>query len=243
MGVCCQVMEQAGRVGARELLANLSIFEGVEAKELDLLLGITSTKRLKAGELLFRKGDPGQALFGIMRGRLRISGVGGDGKEVILGFMGPGEVLGEIALLDSNPRSATVEAIEPVELLTMHRRDLLPLLNRHPQIVVNLASVLAARVRRLTESMEDSLSLKVPGRLAKKLAVLARSYGIDTPGGVLIDLKLNQHQLGELIGATRESVNKQLRSWADEGVLSFERGIITVHKLDVLDDEAQFETY
>ena len=225
-------MTQPRVVDGRALLARIPVFAGLNQRELDLLYGITGTRRLRTREVLFRKGDEGATLYGVMRGRLRVvSGL--DAKEVILNFLEPGVVFGEIALLDSQPRSATVAAVESVELLTLQRRDFLPFMEQHPKVAIQLATALAQRLRSLSNSMEDAMLLSISGRLSKKLLALAQTYGKPAPGGTRIDLKLPQHELGELVGATRESVNKHMRGWVEAGVLRVERGIITV-----LDEEA-----
>ena len=219
-------------IEGRALLERIPVFAGLSRRDLDLLHGITGTRRLRAREVLFRKGDEGATLYGVMRGRLRVFS-GADAKEVILNFLDPGEVFGEIALLDAQPRSATIAAVEPVELLTLQRRDFLPFIEQHPKVAIQLATALAQRLRTLSDAVEDAMLLSIPGRLAKKLLALAQSYGKPAAGGTRIDLKLPQHQLGELVGATRESVNKHMRAWTAAGVIRVERGFITL-----LDEEA-----
>jgi CRP-like cAMP-binding protein len=219
------------RIDRRRLLQGVSIFSSLSQAELDRLLEATSTKRLSRGEVLFRKGDPGRQLYGLVQGRLRIFAVGPDGKEMVFHIADPGDVIGEIALLDSNPRSANVVAIEDVELLCLDRRDFLPFLERHPHVAIELAGLLAARVRRLSELAEDSILLALRARLAKKLIALARNYGQPTDAGTRIDLKLSQQALGELVGTSRESINKQLRDWSQRDLVRFERGTLTL--LDV----------
>ncbi|MCP4004194.1 MAG: Crp/Fnr family transcriptional regulator [bacterium] len=231
-------MSAVGSLDQRSLLKKVSIFRDVADAELDLLLQITTTKRLKPKEVLFRKGDPGKQLYGIMSGRLRVSAAGEDGKEVVFCFLDAGEVVGEIALLDSNPRSATVEAVDSCELLTLHRRDLIPFLEKHPRVTVNLAAVLAGQVRRLSELMEDTLFLTLPSRLAKKLLSLAQSYGRPGEKGTRIEMRLPQGELGELVGSSRESVNKQLRSWSEESIVEFDRGYVTILDHDRLESLA-----
>ena len=221
------------------MLANVAIFSSLDDRALDALLDVTSTRRLGEGELLFRKGDDGRQLYGVVQGRLKIYASGADGKEIVFGLSDPGEIIGEIALLDSNPRSATVIALEPSELLTLDRRDLLPFLERHPRVAVQLAEVLAARLRRLSELAEDSVLLALRVRLAKKLVSLARNYGCATPDGTRIDLKLSQQALGDMVGTSRESINKQLRDWTKRGLLTSERGLITIRDLEALDGLAR----
>ena len=146
----------------RELLGNVSIFSSLSDDELDQLLKATTTKRLAAKETLFRKGDPGNQLYGILSGSLKITNTGTDGKDVLFSLMGPGEVVGEIALLDSEARSATATAVEATEVLTLDRRELIPFLESHPRATIGLAGVLAARVRRLSERAEDRQTMPLP---------------------------------------------------------------------------------
>jgi len=229
-------------IDGRALLERIPVFAGLGRREIDSLLAITGTRKLRAREVLFRKGDDGATLYGIMRGRLRVVS-GGDPKEVILRFLDPGEVFGEIALLDSQPRSATIAAVDATELLTLHRRDFLPFVEQHPKVAIQLAAVLAQRLRTLSDAIEDAMTLSIPGRLAKKLLALAQTYGKPAPGGTRIDLKLPQHELGELVGATRESVNKQMRAWTTDGVIRVERGYITVLDEEALESTAGYALF
>lgn len=226
------------RVERRRLLANVALFSHLDEAELDELLATTSTRRLREGEVLFRKGDPGRQLYGVVEGRLKVYSSGVDGREVVFGLSDPGDVTGEIALLDAEPRSATVVALQATELLTLDRRDFLPFLERHPKVAIRLAELLAERLRRLSELTEDSVLLALRARLAKKLLALARSYGRETEDGTLIDMKLSQQALGDMVGTSRESINKQLRSWTQDGLVSSDRGWITVRDLDRLESLA-----
>ena len=229
-----------GAMDRRQLLAGISIFSSLQGSDLDGLVEITTIKQLKAKETLFHKGEIAVSLFGVMSGRLKASAAGADGKEVVFGLMDPGEVIGEIALLDSEPRSATVVAMEKSELLCLDRRDFLPFVEKHPSVAVELAAVLASRLRKLSEVMEDTLFLTLPTRLAKKILALADNYGRETENGVVIELKLPQHELGELIGTSRESINKQLRAWVGEGLVQVDRGYITVCNQEGLEQLARF---
>jgi CRP-like cAMP-binding protein len=224
----------AGQTGAersvdrRRLLAGVSIFSSLDERALDALVRVTTTRTLEAGEVLFRKGDPGRQLFGVLAGRLKVLTSGADGKDFVMNLCDPGEVIGEIALLDSNPRSATIVAHERSRLLVLDRRDFLPFLERHPRVAIELAELLARRLRRLSELAEDSLLLALQARIAKKLLSLAERYGRPTPEGLLIDLPLSQQELGDMVGASRESINKQLRAWTQEGILLSSTGLFTL---------------
>jgi CRP-like cAMP-binding protein len=229
-------------IEGRALLERIPVFAGLSRRDLDLLHGITGTRRLRSREVLFRKGDEGATLYGVMRGRLRVFS-GADAKEVTFNYLDAGEIFGEIALLDARPRSATIAAVEPVELLTLQRRDLIPFMEQHPKVAIQLATVLAQRLRALSDAVEDAMLLTIPGRLAKKLLALSQAYGKPAPDGTRIDLKLPQHQLGELVGATRESVNKHMRAWSAGGVIKVERGFITVLDEEALESSAGYALF
>jgi CRP/FNR family cyclic AMP-dependent transcriptional regulator len=227
-------------ISSRAMLGSIGIFEGLSRRELELLHAITGTKRLRPREVLFRKGDPGSTLYGVLRGRLRVFSGGADAKEVVFRFLGAGDVLGEVALFDAQVRSAAVEAVEPCELLTLQRRDFLPFLEQHPRVAIKLAQVLARSLRELSQRVEDELSLTIPARLARKLLTLTRSHGKEVDGGTRIEQRLPQQQLGDLVGATRESVNKQMRAWLEVGAIRVERGFITVLDAAALAATARF---
>jgi len=219
----------------RELLGSVSILASLGERDLDTLLAATTTKRLKAKEILFRKGDPGNQLYGILAGSLKITTTGTDGKDVMFNLMGPGEVLGEIALLDSEERSATVVAVEPTELLTLHRRDLIPFLESHPRATIGLAGVLAATVRRLSERAEDSQTMPLPGRIAKRLLALSEEHGKHPIVGGPVEVRMPQQDLADMVGTTRESVNKQLRAWEEEGIVELGRGRVVLKRPEALE--------
>jgi CRP-like cAMP-binding protein len=224
-------MAQPVRMDRRQLLASLDLFAHLVPREAEELLAVTTTRKLDARDTLFRKGDPGDQLFAVVEGRLKAVSSGADGREIVFGLMEPGETIGEISILDSQPRSASVVALEPTVLLCLHRRDLLPFLERNPKVTIRIAGLLAGRLRRLSEHVEDASFLTLASRLAKKLLRLKESFGRSTPEGVRIELRLPQQEIGELVGTSRESINKQLRSWAQQDLVRFEGGYLTI--LDV----------
>jgi len=222
----------------RATLAKLPLFEGLAARELDALFAATTTKRLAAHQVLFEAGEAGSSLHAVIRGRLEVSVSDAEGRRVVLNLMGPGDVIGEIALLDGSPRSATVTALEPCVLLSLQRRDLLPVLQRNPAVSMQLAMVLAGRLRRLSALTGAARFLNLPARLSRQLLELARRHGRATPAGLRIDVRIPQAELGEMVRTSRESVNKQLRAWVAEGTITVERGIITVRDPDALEELA-----
>lgn len=212
----------------RELLSTIGLFEKLDPQEIDLLLDVTTSRRIGPKETLFRKGDPGSQLYGVLSGRLKVMAPGREGKELVFGLMGAGDVIGEIAVIDSEPRSATVVALEDSELLSLHRRDLMPFLERHPKVAIGLAGVLALRVRRLSSYAEDMFFLPLASRMAKTLLALATRDGHGESVRALNEIRLAQQDLADMLGTTRESVNKQLRVWEQEGFVEIRRARLRV---------------
>jgi len=212
----------------RALLKRISLFSELSDRDLGLLAEYTVTRRLEARQELFHRGDRGSECFVLLSGRCKVTSRSPEGKEVTFSIMDPGEVFGEIALLHDQQRTATVVAMEPCDLLVVARRDLLPLLERQPSMALKVMNALARRLSRLTLLVEDTLFRNLPARLARKLLGLASQYGERTDDGVRIDMKLSQTELGNLVGTSRESVNKQMKTWEREGVLEHVEGIVTL---------------
>ena len=213
----------------RDLLANVPLFNGLAPAELDALIPVARTVSLKSREELFHKGDQGAQVYVVIRGKLKVLTTSESGDDVVFSILGPGEVFGEVALLGGTPRTATVTAIDPCELLIIDRRDFLSFLRGHPDVAINLLEVLAQRMKRVSEFVEDTLFLNLPLRLAKKLVSLSQAYGQPHAQGLRLDLKLSQEEWGDLVGTTRESINKQLRAWTEEGLITIDRGYIIIN--------------
>ncbi len=175
-------------------------------------------RQLSAGEVLFVKGDEGDALYGIRRGQIRIATGTESGKRLTLNVLGPGDLLGEIALLDGRSRTADAIAAEPSELFMVRRQDFLRLLEREPRIAVHLIELLCERVRWISERMEETALLPLEVRLARRIRTLADDFGTD--------LHISQEELGILLGVTRESINRQLQQWRREGLVELGRSRI-----------------
>jgi CRP-like cAMP-binding protein len=210
------------------LLSKAPLFAGVDAAALGELSRRAGTRRLAADQPLFHKGDPGGELFGVLTGRLRVRGLAPDGRSAVFSYLDPGAVFGEISLVDEKPRSASIDAAAPSEVLVLHRSHFAALVRQHPQIAINLARLLATRLRRISDQTEDALLLAIPARLARRILGLSETYGKAAGSGVQLAIRLPQHELGELIGATRESVNKLLRRWSEQEIIRLEQGVLTV---------------
>ncbi|HSJ95913.1 MAG TPA: Crp/Fnr family transcriptional regulator [Myxococcota bacterium] len=212
----------------RGLLQKVPLFSGLAPERLEALTEVTTTKRLAAREELFHKGDAAAQVYVVASGRLKVVTTSSEGDEVLFAILDEGEVVGELPMLTGGSRTASVVALEPCELLALARRDFLRFLREQPEAAVELMVVLAERLVRISEFAEDALFLALPARLAKKLLHLAERYGVDAAEGTRIDLRLSQGELADLVGTTRESVNKQIRAWTEDGVLRMERGEVTI---------------
>jgi len=212
----------------RGLLATVPVFAPLCDGELDRLSRATTRRQLAAGQQLFRKGDPGTQLYAVLEGRVRVRVSSRTGRRITFETVGPGGFLGEGAVLDREPRSASVVALEPTRLLCVDRREVLACLRRNPEIALELALRLTSQVRRLSETLESQVFEKLSVRLARKLLQLAQGErGEPRPQGP-VGLRLSQQELGELVGTSRESVNKQLRAWSSEGLLRYAGGRLTL---------------
>ena len=217
---------------AHALVAQNPLLKEFAPRELEGLIAHARFQRYPAHQVIFQRGDPGTSMMSVVTGRVKISAYSADGREVIFNIIEPGHVFGEIALLDGKERTADATAMEPSELLVIDRRDFMPFLARHPEIAVKLVDVLCERLRRTSEQVEYTLILDRPGRLARLLVRLAADYGHPTPAGTRIDLKLSQTDLGNMVGMTRESMNKQLSEWREEGLIQLDERLITICDLE-----------
>jgi len=200
------------------MLKKNPMFADLGTDELQRISGLCHTRHLKAGEMLFRKGDPGDSLFGLRRGQIRIEAGASGGSRQTLNFMGPGDLFGEVAVLDGQSRTADATAGEPSELFVLRREDFLGFLEREPHVAIKIIQLLCQRIRWQSERMEESVLQPLPVRLARRLCALASDFGSE--------VHISQEQLGVFVGAARESVNRQLQLWRKDGILDLQRGRI-----------------
>jgi CRP-like cAMP-binding protein len=164
-----------------------------------------------------------------------------EGKELVLNIIDRGGVFGEIAVLDGRPRTADAVALDETDLLVLDRNKLLPILAAHPDLATRLIGVLCERLRQTSEHLEDAMLREAPSRLARGLLRLAGTFGRDETDGTRLDIKLSQQQLGNLIGASRESVNKHIVDWTRTGYLAMKSGCIVIRDREALEEIANAE--
>ncbi|MGE0415946.1 MAG: Crp/Fnr family transcriptional regulator [Acetobacteraceae bacterium] len=222
-------MARLDRDARRASLLKAPLFQAMTADELDAVLELATERKFRRGQTIFQKGDEGTSMMAVLSGRVRIGAVSAEGKEVTLNVINPGEVFGEIALLDGKPRSADAAATEETTLLVLERRVFLPFLSENQDLVLRLLAVLCDRLRKTSVALEEIALFDLPARLARVLLKLADDYGrASDNGGTRIDFKLSQRDLSNLVASTRESVNKQLRAWRDTNVVDLDGGYIVL---------------
>ena len=223
-------MAKLEREAKRDALMASPLFQAMKPGELDEILKLASEKRWPRGATIFQKGDEGSSMMAVLRGRVRVSAVSADGRELTLNVISPGEIFGEIALLDGKPRSADATAIEETTLLILERRQFLPFLRQNDDLYLRLLAVLCDRLRRTSLALEGIALFDVPARLARLLLKLAEDYGRTSATGTRIDIKLSQRDLSTLVASSRESVNKLLRVWREDGVVTFDEGYLVLRR-------------
>jgi CRP/FNR family cyclic AMP-dependent transcriptional regulator len=223
---------------AEELLARHHLLGSLEAAESREVRRLAQVRRVRPEQTIFRRGDPGDGLYGVLSGRVVVTAESAGGKEIILNMFGPGEFFGEIALLDGKGRSASAVAKEAGELLFLSRRLFLPFIERRPHVAIRMIALLCEKLRRTTELVEDSMFLNVASRLAKRLAGLAAQYGrpAGADGGIV--LAISQGELAQTLGVSREIVSRQLAAWRDAGLITLGRGRVVIRDAAALEAAA-----
>ena len=192
-----------------------------ESAALSLHASMDSVK-ISKGSILFAEGDEGDHLYVIVEGKIKLGTSSGDGRENLLSILGPGEMFGELSLFDPNPRTSTATAVTDAKLLSLGQTKLIPWLTENPRVSLNLLASLAQRLRRTNEAVGDLVFSDVPGRVAKALIDLGERFGKQTDDGLLVNHDLTQEELAQLVGASRETVNKALADFAGRNWLKLE---------------------
>jgi CRP/FNR family cyclic AMP-dependent transcriptional regulator len=220
------------------LIAGHFLLRHLTRDELRQLAASATISYCSPGQLIFQKGDPGDSMMAVIRGRVKICTHSAAGKELVLNIIDKDGVFGEIAVLDGEHRTADAVAIGETDLLVLERRRLLPFLGANPETTLRLITVICKRLRQTSEHLEDVLFLEAPSRVARWLLRFADTFGKPASGGIRLDIKLSQQQIGSLVGVSRESVNKYLGDWQRAGCIGMESGVITILDKEVLEEIA-----
>jgi CRP-like cAMP-binding protein len=219
--------EEPARVVDDNDLRSSPLFAALDDDAAHALRASMTETRLDRGEILFNEGEPGDRLYVILDGKVKLGRTSADGRENLLAVLGPGEMFGELSLFDPGPRTATATAITDLALIGLGHHDLEPWLTSRPEVAGPLLAALAKRLRRTNEAMADLVFSDVPGRVAKALLDLARKFGTPGDDGLHVAHDLTQEELAQLVGASRETVNKALADFVSRGWLRLEgRGVV-----------------
>ncbi len=206
---------------AIDALRATALFGDLDDRAQERIAEIAIHRRYRKGSVLFVQGEQAERCFTIVSGAVKISAYHPDGREAVLAVLGPGDVFGELALFDQSPRSADATALEDSELLSIDAKGLNDAISESPKLGLALLRVLGERLRQSNEAFQDIAFFDVPGRVARRLADLADAHGTEAAeGGVLIDFNLSQESLAQMVGATRESVNKALALLKRRGLVA-----------------------
>jgi CRP/FNR family transcriptional regulator, cyclic AMP receptor protein len=221
---------------AAEALKNVPFFASLAPDEVNELAERLVPRRFSANQVIFHLGDPGGLLYIISHGKVKISHSTADGQEALLAIFGQGDFFGELALLDETPRSATAEALEATETLTLHRTEFMRFMEEHPIFMRHVLHVLARRIRHMNNQISDIFFLDLPGRLARTLLMLAEQHGVVGKEGTSIELSLTQTDLAEMTGATRVSINKALGRFRRSGWVNIKGRKFTILNAEALEN-------
>ena len=206
------------------IISKIPLFEGMSPEEQEELRAMMTQTTLRRGETLFNEGDSGDRLYVLLSGKIKLGHASPDGRENLLAVLGPGEIVGELTLFDPGPRSTTATAVAPTDLLSLE----------HTTLAKDMLRALAQRLRRTNTALADLVFSDVPGRVAKALLDLADRFGSTTEDGVHVPHDLTQEELAQLVGASRETVNKSLAEFVSRGWIRLEGRAVTLLDIDRL---------
>jgi CRP/FNR family transcriptional regulator, cyclic AMP receptor protein len=217
----------------RRLFEGHALFGKLPQADLDALLLHARSERYPAGRAIFAKGSPGRSMMAILKGSVRISSPSPAGPDIVLTILPAGEVFGEIALLDGADRTADATASTDCDLLVLDHRDFVPFLERRADLCILLLKLLCQRLRQTDQQVEEAMFGRLDGRIA--MALIRLAHGAPAAGAGGIALRTPQQELAGMVGAARESVNKQLHVWQKDGVLKLGKRLIEIADIDALE--------
>ncbi len=221
----------------KQSLKNSVLFEGLEEGTLEKLAGVMRPVSLKRNETLFLQDDEPDGCYCVLEGTLKVSVIGIEGEETILAALGSSDILGEMGLIDDAPRSANITALKETKLAFLSSSAFFEIAGQHPQIYRHLLRIVAKRLRITNDCFQIRQSMGLDGRLAHTLLRLADGFGNPLDGErVMIFHKFTQSDLGDMVGAARENVSRQLNQWCRKGILSKISGYYCIEKPQLLRD-------
>ena len=208
--------------GVQDTLARAGIFQGVDPDAVAALISEMDTVTFPRGTTIFDEGEPGDRLYIIISGKVKLARHAPDGRENLLTIMGPSDMFGELSIFDPGPRTSAAVCVTEMTAATMDSQMLHDWISAHPEISEQLLRVLARRLRRTNNTLADLIFTDVPGRVAKALLQLANRFGVQEGGALRVHHDLTQEEIAQLVGASRETVNKALAEFAHRGWIRLE---------------------
>jgi len=218
-----------------EVVRRAPLFTALDDAQSASLRASMDSVKISKGGILFKEGDEGEHVYVIVDGKLKLGTASGDGRENLLSILGPGEMFGELSLFDPGPRTSTATAVTDAKLLSLSHEKLIPWLKGNPEVSLHLLARLAQRLRRTNEAVGDLVFSDVPGRVAKALIDLGTRLGKKTDDGLFVHHDLTQEELAQLVGASRETVNKALADFAGRGWLKLDGRAVLITDLERLE--------
>ena len=211
-----------------EVIRRAPLFTALDDAAAATLRESMTQVKVSKGHTLFKEGDAGDRLFVVVEGKLKLGTSSGDGRENLLSILGPGDMFGELSLFDPGPRTATATAVTDSRVLALANDQVIGWVTAHPQVSLQLLKRLARRLRRTNEVLADLVFADVPGRVAKAIMDLGERFGTKKDDGLHVNHELTQEELAQLVGASRETVNKALADFAGRGWVRLEPRAVVV---------------
>jgi CRP/FNR family transcriptional regulator, cyclic AMP receptor protein len=205
-----------------EALRKAGLFQGVDVADVEAISSEFEIMEVSRGQVLFHEGEPGDSLYIVLSGKVKLGRRASDGRENLVAVMGPADQFGELSLFDPGPRTATAVVVTDGRVARLPKAALQKWVEERPRIAMQLLRVVARRLRRTNTMLADLIFVDVPGRVAKQLLQLAQRFGSVEGGQLRVTHDLTQEELAQLVGASRETVNKALADFAGRGWLRLE---------------------
>lgn len=216
------------------LLQEHFLLRHLSPEDLKKLAGHAEMRAFAANETIFSRGDIANHMMVVTKGRVQISSPAAEGDDIIFATMHPGDVFGEMALIDGHERSTNALATEPTEVLTLQRDDFIKTLEHNPKLCIDLLRVLCTRLRHTNELLEDFTIIDLRRRLAKRLAYLNQTNA--GPAGLKMSVRVSADELIAVIGVSEDAIRKQLILWDQQGIIKIDSGWVTVQNLPALNN-------
>jgi CRP-like cAMP-binding protein len=222
-----------------EILQNSPLFQAIDlSASLELRNSMGNIQFVK-GQVIFYEGDTGDSLYVILKGKIKIEARSKDGRKNLLAILGPGDMFGELSLLDPGPRAATAVALTDIHLLSLTNAQFSKWLSKRPEVILVLLQSIVRRLRQTNDNLKDLVFSDVPGRIAKIIIKLGKQFGLRTSSDLVINHDLTQEEIAQLVGASRETVNKALSDFVQRGWIIVESRVIRVLNIDKIQNRAR----